>query len=173
MTKFIRWKADYSLLAGLEQRVEAGAKEVAYETLQEAQEIMYDMVTQREYPPASNPGQPPAMRSGALADSVGGAVIEYGWGGRSVVTGRFLSRSDITASMEIDTARYSPRGQSYAQALEDADYIYQRFFVNPAMRRAGANLPGRVRNLFQRGWMRKTTGQMWDGRRMVDIGGFE
>lgn len=158
-SKFIRWRADYSLLLDLEKKVTADAPDAAKEVMQRAKDIMEDLVTSSYYPPASTRGNPPAVREGVLSDAVSSAEIYFGYGDRSLVTGRFIANDMTVAQMQISTAMYHPRGEEYTQALEDEGYL-GRYFVRPAFRRAETDgaLYNAVKNLFDKNRVTRGTG---------------
>lgn len=75
-------------------------------------------------------GNPPAIRSGVLDESV--VVEDQGRGDG----GRFASNKNAIAYyIHVDTAENDPEGYNYAMALEDPDYL-DRPFLAPALKRA-------------------------------------
>lgn len=93
------------------------------------------------YPPSSDRGQPPAVRTGNLNDSV--KVEDQG---RSAL-GQFASGDNSKSwFIQIDTSGHPDgRNQQYAMALEDPDYL-NRPFLEPALKRA----EGRFDEFFRR-----------------------
>lgn len=81
------------------------------------------------YPPSSIKGNPPAIRSEVLNDSV---VVDKQ--GRDEA-GRFAGKDAKAYYIHVDTSEGDPDGYNYAQALEDPDYL-DRPFIAPALDRA-------------------------------------
>lgn len=156
----IRWKADYSVLAGLEEALATAAGETTQEiALNIRNDIRKSIST--PYPPSSDEGRPPHLRSGALYDSV---QVVSEWGGKGFFSGRFLSNSTLQSFVRIDTTEQT--GKAYALALEDPSY-FNRPFIRPAFDRAAGTFQTDVAQRLQRGFTRKTDRITWNGKKWL------
>lgn len=122
------------------ERVQEATQAAAHEAAEDVREAIQDNLRRSHYPPASEPGEPPAWRTGYLHDSVYVRVLstEGGWQAR-------IYPSTVYARIQELSGRAGREHRSFLPA---------RPYVSPAR---DATIP-RVGQRFADAWRRATPG---------------
>lgn len=135
LTLKFRETSNWRTMIAVEKKVEKGASEGARET---AEAIVADIQSSWSGSSPSAYGTAPAYLTGVLDSSV---VVEDQ--GRDE-GGRFASKDAELFYITVNTADNDDRGQNYAMALEDPEYL-NRPFLAPALKRAEGYFTSNIR----------------------------